>query len=66
MLEWGGCQQFTYVAIRQKSLQHEKYSISVISSHDGGGSHFGGFFLRLSGTLNRFAQRLSLQITSKG
>lgn len=51
-LEWGGCQQFTYMVISQRRLQHEKYRISVIFSHDRGGSIFYYFCERLSGTLN--------------
>lgn len=53
MIRVGGCQRFTYVFISQKRLQHEKYRISAISSHDIGDSHvFYILFLRLSGILN--------------
>lgn len=49
MIRVGGCHRFTYVFISQKRLQHEKYVMSAISSHDLGDSNV---FLRLSGILN--------------
>lgn len=43
-LRLGGCQQFAYMVISQKRLQHEKYTASVVFLHDRSGSNFILFF----------------------
>lgn len=59
---WGGCQQFAYMVISQKRLQHEKYTISVLFLHDRGGDIF-FFFFRLSDTLNCWISPMNMSQT---